>query len=65
MKPMVQISTRFISYHDIRVEDVDLIEDAWGFNSEFSDVIDLLNMINSAPGKRLTRRLIDKIRNKD
>lgn len=64
MKPMVQISTHFISYYDIKVEDVDLIEDAWGFNSEFSDVIDLLRMVNSSPGKRLTRRLIDKIRDK-
>jgi hypothetical protein len=65
MKPMVQISTRFISYYDIKVEDVDLIADAWGFNSEFSEVIDLLHMLNSTPGKRLTRRLIDKIRKRD
>ena len=62
MKPMGLTSTPFISYHDIKVEDIDLIEDAWGLNSEFCDVIDLLGQIKTVPGKRLTNRLIEKIR---
>jgi hypothetical protein len=62
MKPMELISTPFISYHNIKVKNVDLIEDAWGFNSEFSDVIFLLRQINVVPGRRLTKRLLEKIR---
>jgi len=58
-------STQFISYQDIKVKDVDLFEDAWGFNSEFCDVIDLLRQLKAAPGKRLTKRLIEKIRKHD
>jgi hypothetical protein len=55
-------STPFISYHDIKVENIDLFEDAWGLNSEFSDVIYLLRQVKPVPGKRLTKRLIEKIR---
>jgi hypothetical protein len=62
MKPMGSNSTPFISYHNITVKDVDLLEDAWGFNSEFGDVINLLGKINPVPRKRLTLRLVEKIR---
>ena len=62
MKPMVYNSTPFISYHDINLKDIDLVEDAYGFNSEFYDVICALGLIKSIPDKSLTRTLIDKIR---
>jgi hypothetical protein len=65
MKPMGLISTPFISYQNIKVKDVDLIEDAWGLNSEFYDVIALLRQIKAVPEKRLTKRLIEKIRKQD
>jgi hypothetical protein len=65
MKPMGLTSTPFISYHDIKVKDIDLFEDAWGLNSEFCDVIDLLGQIKAVPGRRLTKRLIEKIRKQD
>jgi len=65
MKPMGLTSTPFISYHNIRVKDEDLFEDAWGFNSEFYDVIKLLQRIKTVPGKRLTKRLIEKINQQD
>ncbi|MDO9339051.1 MAG: hypothetical protein Q7T72_00820 [Bacteroidales bacterium] len=58
-------STPFISYHNIKVKNVDLFEDAWGINSEFCDVIDLLRQIKAVPGRRLTKRLIEKIRKQD
>jgi len=58
-------STHFISYHDIRVKDVDLLEDAWGLSSEFSDMINLLHHVKAVPGKMLTKRLIEKIRKQD
>jgi hypothetical protein len=64
MKPMVLISTPFITYQDIEVKEIDLIEDAWGFNSEFYDVIDLLRQVNPVPERSLTRSLIKKIRRK-
>ena len=62
MMPMGLNSTRFISYHDINVKDIDLIEDAWGLNSQFCDVIDLLRYVKAVPEKDLTEKLIDKIR---
>lgn len=58
-------STRFISYHEINVEDIDLIEDAWGLNNDFHDVICFLNMFGIEPGERLTNKLIGKIRSSD
>ena len=62
--PMGLNSTPFLSYHDIRTEDIDLIEDAFGLSAEFHDVIALLGEIKSVPGKRLTKSLIQKIRKK-
>jgi hypothetical protein len=59
---MVLISTPFITFQDIEVKEIDLIEDAWGFNSEFCDVIDLLRQVNPVPERSLTRSLIKKIR---
>jgi hypothetical protein len=64
MKPMVLISTPFIKYHDIKVEEIDLYEDAWGLNSEFCDVIGFLRNISVVPKRSLTTNLIKKIRNK-
>ena len=64
MKPMVLISTPFIKYHDIKVEEIDLYDDAWGINSEFCDVIGLLGNINVVPERSLTTNLIKKIRKK-
>jgi hypothetical protein len=62
MKPMVLVSTQFITLKDIKVDEIDLIEDAWGLNSEFSDVIDLLREMNPVPERCLTTNLIQKIR---
>lgn len=58
-------STQFISYRDIMVEDIDLIEDAWGMQSEFPDVISLLGQVKEVPDPRLTQKLISKIRKQD
>ncbi|MBW6500121.1 MAG: hypothetical protein K0B05_01905 [Bacteroidales bacterium] len=44
------------------MDKIDLYEDAWGFNSQFSEVMSLLSMVKAAPGKRVTKRLIKRIR---
>jgi len=64
MKPMGLISTPFITYRDIKVKDIDLIEDAMGLNTEFCNVITLLRSIKVVPGRSLTTCLIKKIRKK-
>jgi hypothetical protein len=64
MKPMVIISTPFIKYHNIKVDEIDLYEDAWGLNSEFCDVIGLLRDVSVVPERSLTTNLIKKIRKK-
>jgi len=63
MKPMGLTSTPLLSYHDIKTGEIDLFEDAFGFCQQFSDVIRLLKQARPVPGKRLTARLIGKIRN--
>jgi hypothetical protein len=62
MVPMGLTTTPFLSYHDIKTEEIDLFEDAFGFNAEFYDVIELLKQVKPVSGKRLTRRLIGRIR---
>ena len=62
MKPMDLISTPLITFSDIKVNDIDLIEDAWGLSSEFCDVIDMLHLIKAVPGICLTQNLIKKLR---
>jgi len=62
MKPMGLTSTPFLSYHDIKTSGIDLYEDAWGFYPQFGDVIQILKQVKPAAGKKLTRRLIEKIR---
>jgi hypothetical protein len=63
MMPMGLNSTQFVSYHEIRVANVDLIEDAWGLNTRFSDVINLIRSVNDVPEDALTKKLIERIRN--
>jgi transcription initiation factor IIE alpha subunit len=65
MKPMVLTSTQFISYREIRVKDTDLYEDAWGLSSDYADVIEALRHLKAFPRKKLTDRLIDRIRKED
>lgn len=55
-------STPFLSYHEIQVENIDIYDDAYGFNREFGDVINLLEQVKPVPGKRLTGRLIERVR---
>ena len=60
--PMGLNSTHFISYHEINVENIDIIEDAWDLNKDFHDVITLLGMFRIEPGERLINKLIGRIR---
>lgn len=63
--PMGLTSTHFVSYNEINVDETDLIDDAWGFNNDFHDVISLLRMFRIEPGDELTKKLIDKIKAND
>ncbi len=62
VQPMGLNSTPFISYQEINVDEIDVFYDAWGFNSEFNDVIKFLEQVKIVAGKNLTKSLIDKIR---
>jgi len=62
MKPMGLNSTPFLSYHEINTDNTDLFDDAWGFSSEFRDVIDILKFLDPVPDNRLTKQLIRRIR---
>jgi hypothetical protein len=62
MTPMGLNFTPFLSYRDIKTDKIDLFEDAFGIYAQYSDVIGLLDMVKPVPGKRLTRRVIERIR---
>jgi hypothetical protein len=62
MTPMGLNSTPFLSYPEIKTDEIDLFEDAFGFYPQFCDVIDVLKQLKPVPGKRLTRRLIKVVR---
>lgn len=55
-------STPFLSFHEIQVDNIDIYDDAWGFYQEFSDVMKLLDKVKPVPTKRLTKRLIERVR---
>jgi hypothetical protein len=59
---MALTSTPFLSYHEIQVDNIDIYEDAFAFYQEFSDVINLLEQLKPVPKKRLTKRLIERVR---
>lgn len=59
---MAKNSTPFLSYREIQVDDIDIYEDAFGLYQEFSDVFNLLDQLKPVPKKRLTRRLIERVR---
>ena len=60
--PMALTSTPFLSYHEIQVDNIDIYEDAFGLYQDFSDVINLLEQLKPVPKKRLTKRLIERVR---
>jgi hypothetical protein len=65
MTPMDLNSTPFLSYREIKTDETDLFEDAFGFYAQFHDVIDVLKQVKPVPAKRLSRRLIARIRKQD
>jgi hypothetical protein len=60
--PIDSNSTPFITYLEINVEETDLFDDAWGFSSEFQDVISQLGEVDTSPGDRMAENLIGMIR---
>jgi hypothetical protein len=62
MMPMGLTSTRFLSYHDINVKNEDLYEDAFRFNCDFNDVINLLGKVKYNLEDDVSERLIRKLK---
>ncbi len=60
--PMGLTSTHYVAYRDINVKDADLIEDAFGFERDFNDVMILLRKFRAEPEAIITRKLIDKVK---
>jgi len=55
---MELISTPTLKYDEIEVKATDIYDDAWGFNSEFSDVFSVLGKPDYTPADRMGERLI-------
>ena len=62
MKPMGKNSTPFLSYDQIQTNKIDLYEDAFGFVTDFHNVISLLEKSKPIPSNDLTVRLLEKIK---
>ena len=62
MLPMGLTFTQLIAYSDIEVDNTDLIEDAFGISSEFSDVVAFLQTASFEPEKDIIKKLIDLIK---
>lgn len=58
-------STPFLSYPDIRTDNIDPFEDAFGLRQQYGDVMRLLDMVKPVTGSQLTRRLKEKIKKDD
>lgn len=52
----------FTSNSDIEVDEIDLYEDAFGLNTEFTDVIRELSKLNVSPGDKITQSLMDRVK---
>lgn len=55
----------YTSYQDIEVDEIDPFEDAFGLNTEFTDVIQELSKLNVLPGDKVTQDLMDKVKKLD
>ncbi|MBP7730374.1 MAG: hypothetical protein KA114_01925 [Bacteroidales bacterium] len=62
--PVNLISTQLISYSDINSEETDIYDDAWGFSSEFADVLNFLGTIDDEPPSTTTEKLLEIINKK-
>ncbi len=60
--PMGIISTPFISYREIDVRKTDLIDNAWDFDSVYSDVIRFLGQYKPEPEEKLISSMIEHFR---
>jgi hypothetical protein len=58
---MGSTSTQFISFHEIKTDETELFEDAWGFKSEFGDVIELLGLVKISDKEIIPSEFLDII----
>ena len=54
-------STPFVKYQEIKVDSTDIYDDAWGFSTDFSDVLNFLGKIDNTPAGDMSERLIEII----
>jgi hypothetical protein len=54
-------STPLLKYSEINTETIDIHDDAWGFSSEFHDVLRLLDLLQPEPADKAAGRLIEAI----
>jgi len=64
MTPMVLNSTPFLSYREIKTDNIDLFADAFGIYAQFNDVIGILDLVKPVPGKRFIRRVAHNVKRK-
>ncbi|MFN8209510.1 MAG: hypothetical protein U0T33_00895 [Bacteroidales bacterium] len=55
---MNNTSTRFIKYGEIKTDETDIYDDAWGFAGEFSDVLNFLGKTDTSAADLMGERLI-------
>jgi hypothetical protein len=61
MKPVIETFVPYLSYDELDVSDIDVYDDAWGFNHQFADVFRKLSLANPEPSESVIGSLLAKI----
>lgn len=61
MKPVIETFLPFLSYQELSVSEIDVYDDAWGFNSQFSEVFRKLSLASPEPSESVLESLLGKI----
>jgi len=58
---VIKAFSPFLSFEELNVDDIDIYDDAWGFNCQFPDIVKILNLVEPVPPPSVISRLMEKI----
>jgi len=61
MRPVVDNGSRFISFAELDVRQIDLLDDAWGFARQFPDQLNAISLISPVAPDYLVNELLCRI----
>ena len=61
MRPVVDKGSRFISFAELDVRKIDLLDDAWGFAQQFPEQLNAISLISPIAPDYLVNELLSRI----